>query len=58
MVTYLVLVKDFNVFIWMNLDGTHNHGYVAIGCHGYLGYHATLDLKINFISKNRIPYYS
>ena len=27
MVTYLVLVKDFNVFIWMNLDRNHNHGY-------------------------------
>ena len=30
MVTYSVLVKDFNVFIWINLDGTHNHGYLAM----------------------------
>ena len=26
MVTFLLLVKNFNVFIWMSLDGAHNHG--------------------------------
>ena len=30
MVTYLVLVEDFNVFIWMNLVGTHNHEYLVM----------------------------
>ena len=30
MVTYLVLVKDFNVFIWIKVDGTASHGYLAM----------------------------
>ena len=29
MVTYLVLVEDFNVIIWMGLTG-HNHGFFAM----------------------------
>ena len=30
MVIDLVLVKDFNVFIWIKVDGLANHGYLAI----------------------------
>ena len=26
----LVLVEDFNVFIWIQVDGTANHGYLAM----------------------------
>ena len=26
----LVLVKDFNVFIWVKVDGPAIHGYLAI----------------------------
>ena len=33
MVIDLVLVKDFNVFIWMKVDGTANHGYLAVNKH-------------------------
>ena len=26
----LVLFKDFNVFIWIKVDGTANYGYLAM----------------------------
>ena len=30
MVIDLVLVKDFDVLIWINVDGLANHGYLAM----------------------------